>query len=197
MLIGHTVQMKKQIVYGKRNPGVPTKAVGVNIPQKLKDFCLNQIHADGVIVVDVLLFRQCTGNHIFIISGKKNKLLKKIFADPEHKTAIRCLWSTVFYPVGDSRGNNDNIAGNQIKGVLVNVHGGIAGQEKIKLIIIMSMRLHTGQIGIVIIEDFKMINAYAPTREYIRAAIEKIIGSSEFRGQYNDVVWCGRWDTRL
>lgn len=77
------------------------------------------------------------------------------------------------------------------------MHGGIAGQEKIKLIIIMSMRLHTGQIGIVIIEDFKMINAYAPTREYIRAAIEKIIGSSEFRGQYNDVVWCGRWDTRL
>ncbi|MCI7594645.1 MAG: glycosyl hydrolase [Lachnospiraceae bacterium] len=41
------------------------------------------------------------------------------------------------------------------------------------------------------------INAYAPTREYIRAAIEKIIGSSEFKGQYNDVVWCGRWDTRL
>lgn len=41
------------------------------------------------------------------------------------------------------------------------------------------------------------INAYAPTREYIRAAIEKITGVSAFKGRYNDTVWCGRWDTRL
>ena len=41
------------------------------------------------------------------------------------------------------------------------------------------------------------INAYAPTRQYIRGAIEKIVGKSPFRGRCNDVVWCGRWDTRL
>jgi beta-N-acetylhexosaminidase len=41
------------------------------------------------------------------------------------------------------------------------------------------------------------INAYAPTREYIRAAIEKITGQSDFKGKYNEIVWCGRWDTRL
>jgi beta-glucosidase-like glycosyl hydrolase len=41
------------------------------------------------------------------------------------------------------------------------------------------------------------INAYAPTREYIRSCIEKIVGRSDFKGQYNDNVWCGRWDTRL
>ena len=40
------------------------------------------------------------------------------------------------------------------------------------------------------------INAYAPTREYIRAAVEKIVGKSEFQGKANDLVWCGRWDTR-
>ncbi len=40
------------------------------------------------------------------------------------------------------------------------------------------------------------INAYAPTREYIRAAVEKITGQSEFKGKANDLVWCGRWDTR-
>lgn len=40
------------------------------------------------------------------------------------------------------------------------------------------------------------INAYAPTREYIRAAIEKITGQSEFKGKANELVWCGRWDTR-
>lgn len=41
------------------------------------------------------------------------------------------------------------------------------------------------------------INAYAPTREYIRAVCEKIVGKSKFKGKANDVVWCGRWDTKL
>jgi len=41
------------------------------------------------------------------------------------------------------------------------------------------------------------INAYAPTREYVRATIEKIIGKQEFTGSYDDNVWCGRWDTKL
>lgn len=40
------------------------------------------------------------------------------------------------------------------------------------------------------------INAYAPTRECIRAAIEKIVGRSEFKGHADDNVFCGRWDTR-
>ena len=40
------------------------------------------------------------------------------------------------------------------------------------------------------------INAYAPTREYIRAAIEKLTGRSAFQGKANELVWCGRWDTR-
>lgn len=41
------------------------------------------------------------------------------------------------------------------------------------------------------------INAYAPTREYIRAAIEKIVGVSEFEGKANELVWCDRWETKL
>ncbi len=41
------------------------------------------------------------------------------------------------------------------------------------------------------------INAYAPTREYIRACIEKIVGRSDFKGHFDENVWCGRWDTRL
>ena len=40
------------------------------------------------------------------------------------------------------------------------------------------------------------INAYAPTREYIRATVEKITGKSKFKGSANDLVWCDRWDTR-
>jgi beta-N-acetylhexosaminidase len=41
------------------------------------------------------------------------------------------------------------------------------------------------------------INAYADTREYIRAAIEKILGKSVFKGSCNEVVWCDRWDTHI
>lgn len=41
------------------------------------------------------------------------------------------------------------------------------------------------------------VNAYAPTREYLHALVQKLTGQSEFKGHYNDLVWCGRWDTRL
>ena len=40
------------------------------------------------------------------------------------------------------------------------------------------------------------INAYLPTRECIRATVEKVIGKSEFKGRFNDNVWCGRSETR-
>lgn len=40
------------------------------------------------------------------------------------------------------------------------------------------------------------INSYAPTREYIRTTVEKIVGKSQFKGKANELVWCGRWDTR-
>lgn len=41
------------------------------------------------------------------------------------------------------------------------------------------------------------INAYAPNRTHIRAAIEKMCGKSEFKGTAEDNVFCDRWDTRL
>ena len=41
------------------------------------------------------------------------------------------------------------------------------------------------------------VNAYGPNRENVRAAVEKIIGKSEFKGQADETVFCGRWDTRL
>ncbi len=40
------------------------------------------------------------------------------------------------------------------------------------------------------------VNAYAPTREYIHAAVEKLTGQSAFRGTADETVFCGRWDTR-
>lgn len=41
------------------------------------------------------------------------------------------------------------------------------------------------------------INAYAPKRNHIRAAIEKMCGKSEFKGKAEDYVFCDRWDARL
>ncbi len=41
------------------------------------------------------------------------------------------------------------------------------------------------------------INAYAPRREHVRAAIEKMLGKSSFNGKADESVFCGRWDTRL
>ncbi|MBQ1289812.1 MAG: glycosyl hydrolase [Lachnospiraceae bacterium] len=41
------------------------------------------------------------------------------------------------------------------------------------------------------------INAYGSTREYLHALVQKITGKSAFRGHSNELVFCGRWDTRL
>ena len=41
------------------------------------------------------------------------------------------------------------------------------------------------------------INAYAPKRDHIQAAIQKITGRSAFKGTADEKVFCDRWDTRL
>ena len=41
------------------------------------------------------------------------------------------------------------------------------------------------------------INAYGSTREYLHALVQKITGKSAFKGHSNELVFCGRWDTRL
>lgn len=41
------------------------------------------------------------------------------------------------------------------------------------------------------------INAYKNSRTAIKQAIEKIMGESEFKGSYNENVFCERWDTKI
>lgn len=41
------------------------------------------------------------------------------------------------------------------------------------------------------------INAYMPHHEAFEAALDKMMGKSEFKGRYNDNVFCGRWETRF
>ena len=41
------------------------------------------------------------------------------------------------------------------------------------------------------------INAYASTPEYLHALVEKLVGRSPFKGAADELVWCGRWETRL
>ena len=45
--------------------------------------------------------------------------------------------------------------------------------------------------------DMTFINAYAPTREYIHALVQKLTGRSPFKGQHDELVWCDRWEARL
>ena len=41
------------------------------------------------------------------------------------------------------------------------------------------------------------INAYKDTREIVRQTIQKIMGESEFKGvNFNDHVWCNKWESR-
>jgi len=40
------------------------------------------------------------------------------------------------------------------------------------------------------------INSYKNTRTAIRQTIQKLIGESEFKGAYNENVWCNKWETR-
>ena len=42
-----------------------------------------------------------------------------------------------------------------------------------------------------------VVHAHNPSREAIHAAVQKIVGASEFEGTYNDNVWCDTWGTRL
>jgi beta-N-acetylhexosaminidase len=41
------------------------------------------------------------------------------------------------------------------------------------------------------------INAYHDNDQTIRLVIDKIMGDSEFRGTYNDLVWTEKWQAKL
>ena len=41
------------------------------------------------------------------------------------------------------------------------------------------------------------INSYMDHHESFAAALEKMMGKSEFKGRYNENVFCGRWETRF
>lgn len=41
------------------------------------------------------------------------------------------------------------------------------------------------------------INCYNDTPVVVREFVKKLTGKSEFKGKYNENVWCDRWDTRL
>jgi beta-N-acetylhexosaminidase len=41
------------------------------------------------------------------------------------------------------------------------------------------------------------INAYSDTDQTIGLVVDKIVGDSEFRGTYNDLVWTEKWQAKL
>ena len=41
------------------------------------------------------------------------------------------------------------------------------------------------------------VNAYKSEPQIISALLDKLEGKSEFKGQPNELVWAGKWQTRL
>jgi beta-N-acetylhexosaminidase len=41
------------------------------------------------------------------------------------------------------------------------------------------------------------INAYNDQPYTIELLVKKLMGESQFRGKYNENVWCGCWDTHF
>ncbi len=59
----------------------------------------------------------------------------------------------------------------------------------------VSLNYTTHLIDLPMVKTF--INAYGDTRVLIRESIRRIMGQAPFEGQYNQTVFCGKWDTRL
>ncbi|ADQ14511.1 glycoside hydrolase family 3 protein [Halanaerobium hydrogeniformans] len=60
--------------------------------------------------------------------------------------------------------------------------------------VFVSLNFTNHYIDVPMIKTF--INAHSNTREVIRQSIEKIMGESEFKGSYNENVWCDTWEAR-
>ncbi|MDT9120876.1 hypothetical protein RSW84_25915, partial [Escherichia coli] len=57
----------------------------------------------------------------------------------------------------------------------------------------ISLNYTTHLIDVPLVHTF--VNANGETRTYIRTAIEKICGKSEFTATPGETVFCGKWDT--
>lgn len=60
--------------------------------------------------------------------------------------------------------------------------------------VFVSLNFTTHLTDVPMIKTF--INAYGNTRLLIRQTIQKIMGESEFKGSYNENVFCDQWETR-
>jgi beta-N-acetylhexosaminidase len=60
--------------------------------------------------------------------------------------------------------------------------------------VFVSLNFTTHLTDVPMVKTF--INAYGNTRNIIRQTIQKIMGESEFKGSYNENVFCDKWETR-
>ena len=61
--------------------------------------------------------------------------------------------------------------------------------------VFVSLNYTTHLIDVPMVKTY--INAYGDTRALIHETIRRIQGEAPFTGQYNDTVFCDKWDTRL
>ena len=60
--------------------------------------------------------------------------------------------------------------------------------------VFVSLNFTNHYIDVPMIKTF--INAHSNTREIIKQSIAKIMGESEFKGSYNENVWCNTWEAK-
>lgn len=60
--------------------------------------------------------------------------------------------------------------------------------------VFVSLHFTTHLTDVPMVKTF--VNAYGNTRTVIRQTIQKIMGESEFKGKYNENVFCNKWETR-
>jgi beta-N-acetylhexosaminidase len=60
--------------------------------------------------------------------------------------------------------------------------------------VFVSLNYTNHYIDVPMVKTF--INAHGNTGEVIKQTIEKIMGKSEFKGAYNENVWCNTWEAR-
>ena len=60
--------------------------------------------------------------------------------------------------------------------------------------IFVSLNYTTHLTDVTMVKTF--INAYSNTEHVIKALVQKLIGNSEFKGIFNDNVWCKKWEAK-
>ena len=148
--------MKQQVTDTEGELGVFPKPVRMELFDNVKQLGLQGIEGDHVVMIDIVLFLLGTADDIQVVRGTVVEKVAVFPADPEDKSAIGHVRIRTEDMMGHFRRNHDHIAGLELMRLAVDDHGNFSVQKEIKFVIIVSVVLHTGKMGIIIIIKLKI-----------------------------------------